>query len=570
MNFYRGIFRVSVFRNILDRLIFNDEYKNIDKNLTDSNVGGRKGRGIRDNLFVINAITNSVKNGGENACDVQVFDVEKCFDSLWVQECVNTLYENGFKNDKLALLYEETKNAQIAIKTPNGTTQRKNIQNIIMQGTVFGSIICTSVMDKLAQIFYQNPDLIYKYKDKVDVPVLGMVDDVLSVTKCSSQTVASNATINAFMELNKLKLSAEKCSKIHVGKKCDQCPKLKVHENEMKESQKEKYLGDIISDKGTVKETIENRIAKAWSYVSEIGAILTEFPFGNKKIQVGLMLREAMFLNGVLHSSEAWHGITTTQIAQIEIVDHHLMRTILSAQAKTPTEFLYLETGALPVKSVMSSRRLNYLKHVHMQAEHELIKRIFQAQRDDPKKGDWWLMVKADLEKYGIDENELKELKKAQAKKLIKEKVYKKTFEDLKDVQKTHSKIKNIEYTEFKRQGYMNNTKLSFDEKSLLFKLRSRTVTDIKCNIKTFSQNDKMCPLCMKSEDTQEHCMECPKLKTCQNQLENHSQYNHIFSTCELEQKAIAALFLYILETRQLLIQEGLPGALTLDPPLYL
>ena len=116
----------------------------------------------------------------------------------------------------------------------------------------------------------------------------------------------------------------------------------------------------------------------------------------------------------------------------------------------------------------------------------------------------------------------------------------------------------------------MNNTKLSFDEASLVFALRSRTVKDIKCNIKTFSQNDKMCPLCMKSEDTQEHCMECPKLKNLQNQLENHIQYKHIFSMCELEQKAVAALFLYILETRQLLIQEGLPGALTLDPPLYL
>ena len=160
---------------------------------------------------------------------------------------------------------------------------------------------------------------------------------------------------------------------------------LNLHQNEMMESQKEKYLGDIINDKGTAKETIENRIAKAWSYVSEIGAILSEFPFGNKKIQVGLMLREAMFLNGVLHSSEAWHGISTTQIAQIEIVDHQLLRTILSAHAKTPTEFPYLETGALPVKSVMSSRRLNYLKHIHMQAEHELIKRIFQAQRDEPK-----------------------------------------------------------------------------------------------------------------------------------------------------------------------------------------
>ena len=234
LNFYRGIFRVSVFRNILDRLIFNDEYKNIDKNLTDSNVGGRKGRGIRDNLYVINAITNSVRNGGEDSCDIQVFDVEKCFDSLWVQECVNTLYEYGFKNDKLVLLYEETKNAKIAIKTPNGTTNRENIQNIIMQGTVFGSLICTAVMDKLAQIFYENQDLVYKYKDKVDVPV----DDVLCVTKCSNKTIAANATINSFMELNKLKLSAEKCSKIHIGKKNNQCPQLKVHEREMKQTQK--------------------------------------------------------------------------------------------------------------------------------------------------------------------------------------------------------------------------------------------------------------------------------------------------------------------------------------------
>ena len=40
-----------------------------------------------------------------------------------------------------------------------------------MQGTVFGSIISTSLIDKLAKIFYENPDLVYKYKEKVDVPV---------------------------------------------------------------------------------------------------------------------------------------------------------------------------------------------------------------------------------------------------------------------------------------------------------------------------------------------------------------------------------------------------------------
>ena len=74
---YRGIFRVTIFRSILDRLIYNDEYENIDANLTDCNVGARKQRNIRDNTFVINAIMNSIKKKNEEPVDFQVYDVEK-------------------------------------------------------------------------------------------------------------------------------------------------------------------------------------------------------------------------------------------------------------------------------------------------------------------------------------------------------------------------------------------------------------------------------------------------------------------------------------------------------------
>ena len=93
--------------------------------------------------------------------------------------------------------------------------------------------------------------------------------------------------------------------------------------------------------------------------------------------------------------------------------------------------------------------------------------------------------------------------------------------------------------------------------------------TYVICNMKSFSQNDKVFPLCLKTEDTQEHCMECPKLKHLQNKSDNQIQYNHIFSKSEQEQKAVTNLFLRILETRQSLIQEGLPGAVTLYPILY-
>ena len=51
--YYRGIFRVIVFRSILDRLMYNDSYPVIDQHLTDGKVGARKQRNIRDNIFVL-------------------------------------------------------------------------------------------------------------------------------------------------------------------------------------------------------------------------------------------------------------------------------------------------------------------------------------------------------------------------------------------------------------------------------------------------------------------------------------------------------------------------------------
>ena len=38
----RGIFGINIFRSILLKIIYNDEYEHIDSHMSDSNVGGRK------------------------------------------------------------------------------------------------------------------------------------------------------------------------------------------------------------------------------------------------------------------------------------------------------------------------------------------------------------------------------------------------------------------------------------------------------------------------------------------------------------------------------------------------
>ena len=65
-------------------------------------------------------------------------------------------------------------------------------------------------------------------------------------------------------------------------------------------------------------------------------------PFGHRRIEVGIMLRHAMFVNGILTNSEAWHSITNQHIGDLEIMDRMLLRFIVGAHAKVQTEFLYL------------------------------------------------------------------------------------------------------------------------------------------------------------------------------------------------------------------------------------
>ena len=112
----------SIFWTILDKLIYIDKYKNLDKNLTDANVGARKKHNIRYTTFVLNATINSIRNEKEEALDMQVYDIEKC-DTLWLHKVINSLYEVGVKNDKLPLLILENWNAQVAIKTNGRVTK---------------------------------------------------------------------------------------------------------------------------------------------------------------------------------------------------------------------------------------------------------------------------------------------------------------------------------------------------------------------------------------------------------------------------------------------------------------
>ena len=69
-------------RAILDKLLYEDSYENIDTKMSDSNIGGRKDKNIENHMFIVNGIINEVKNDKNLCVDLELLDISKCFDSL--------------------------------------------------------------------------------------------------------------------------------------------------------------------------------------------------------------------------------------------------------------------------------------------------------------------------------------------------------------------------------------------------------------------------------------------------------------------------------------------------------
>ena len=86
---------------------------------------------------------------------------------------------------------------------------------------------------------------VYSYKNVIDVPPLAMIDDILGVTKCNDEAVELNTIINVNVESKKLRLSEDKCYRIH-----------------MKTAKEAMYLGDNINEEGNINSTIEERRQK--------------------------------------------------------------------------------------------------------------------------------------------------------------------------------------------------------------------------------------------------------------------------------------------------------------------
>ena len=219
LNNWRGIFVCSLLRKILMKLVHERTYEIVSDTMTDSQIGAKRNKSVRNHLFVLNSIISDVMSSKKKEpIDLNIMDFKQMFDAEELPTVLNALYEAGVDDDMLALTYEANKNVTFAVKMPSGLTKQTVIRNKIMQGDVMSPLMSSNMVDRNIARKAVETKNVYMYKGRVEIPPLIMQDDTLSISTCGFKTTKINNLLNTRTNIMGLQFGKEKCVKMHIGK----------------------------------------------------------------------------------------------------------------------------------------------------------------------------------------------------------------------------------------------------------------------------------------------------------------------------------------------------------------
>ena len=163
--------------------------------------------------------------------------------------------------------------------------------------------------------------------------------------------------------------------------------------------------------------------------------------------------------------------------------------------------------------------------------EKELLAKVYCTQKANPLKNDWCLQVQSDMHELKIEmtDEELKALSKDKVKEKVKTACREAAFLFLKkEKEKVVRKLGKIKYPKLCMQGYLQTNDLNNRLKKFAFRARMRML-----NVSKHLGVNKYCPLCEddvingKISDSQEHLMECLKIKEQVPEISQNVIVNH-------------------------------------------
>ena len=129
---------------------------------------------------------------------ITFYNIEKCFDSLWLEDYINSLWRCGVDDDILYLMYLLNRKADIIVRTPFGNTQSFEICNLVKQRTVLGPILNNCSLDDICSDGHGHN------MGPVAIKAMEFVDDTTDPNNGYFEALKSNQTISSIQKRKRL------------------------------------------------------------------------------------------------------------------------------------------------------------------------------------------------------------------------------------------------------------------------------------------------------------------------------------------------------------------------------
>ena len=508
---YRGIFLTQVISKIYERIHLNRTSDILNK-VSLLQAGSRQERGCPDNLFLMNGCIDHARYLNIPLY-ITVYDFEQCFDALWMEDSIVSLWDLGVRDDTLTTIYNMNKQAKIQVKTPAGVSEAFTKPSIVKQGTVSGPALCST---STAEFVKANRGVNGVPMGPHSISTMILVDDVSNVNLDVPDVIQSHTNILTFSDMKRAPLSGGKCFILPVNVKRqsdkEKIPVLKVGDKRMEVKQKVLYLGNMFNNKGDNKDLIDHRIQQSKTCMISSIALCNDVTLGCYVFQALILAYKVVFVTTLLYGAEVWTNLINKDRDHLLSMQLQFLKRILQVPRSTCNAITFLELGVVPITYEIHIRKLTFLYHILNMADDDPVLLFYKVQLQYVSEKNWGNEVEELKQIYNLptEAEAIRKLSKEEWKSMVKEAVRKRALEVLckeRDRASNGSMFETEDTLALKQYFY----DLNVEHARILFRMRCRN-WDIK-EWHMYKYTDQHCRLCGEEETLDHVLRRCAAVK---------------------------------------------------------
>ena len=519
----RGLFLTEAVSKLYETVLKNRNDENIKEYISDFQNGGVKKRSPADNTLIFSEIIRQNKKLNRKTY-VVYGDAVKCFDKLWLKDCLVELYKADCPPQDIQMMYLMNKDTVIEVITPSGATNKVEIGEVAKQGTVLGPTFCCVETDQINKIGEDQERPLGNQK----VAILIFVDDVMSAG--TADNIRSAIHNMAEMEtIKKFTFGLKKTNFMVIDSARGKPEEIReeVKSGAVKETDEYKYVGFWINKKGNCQLQIQKKKGKLKGEIIALKSVASYYNMGETFVNVRLQLYESCIIQSLLYNMEAWCKQSKGELKNLEQIQGRALCTLLELPRSTPYIGLLCELGIWRIEERLMYRKLMFYNNLWNSDDRRLAKRIVvEQENENDLDGSFFGTVKDMALSIDLSLDDLKSLKKSQLKKQIKKKLNDRMLQVISATIPRMTKLRFLNIpNSFERKQYISY--LSGKETIETIRVRLNMIV-IYDNYHGDVTLKRLCLHCEGADDTTEHLIECPVFHSTlsSNLISNESNVN--------------------------------------------